>query len=162
MSSNGSKPVLALLPSYLAAIKHSVGTELFRSLYFHIDSQVVDVLDDGDLSCAHYLSSMMYMFGLIPERHTTVKSTIEDMQVAGWHRIPEPRPGAVIHWDFKKKDDGTQGAHHHLGFYIDAETAISNSSDTRIIVAHHPTYGSFENGEPRRDILAFYWHDSLM
>ncbi len=161
MSSSSNKPVLELLPSYLAAIENSVGSNLFRKLYFSIDGKVIDVLDDGDLSCAVFVSSILYLFNVITERHTTVKSTIEDIQKSGWYEIKKPKAGAIIHWGFKKKDDGTQGKHHHLGFFIDTENAVSNSSDTRVIARNHPTYGTFPNGEPRRDILAYYWHDTL-
>jgi hypothetical protein len=148
--------------SYLATIENSVGSGIFRTLYFTVDDgRTLDVLEDGDLACASFVSSILYLFDLIGERHTTVKATVADMQEQGWYALSEPRVGAVIHWGFKKKDDGTQGKHHHLGFYIDASTAVSNSSDTRVIASHHPTYGTFENGEPRRDILAYYWHEKL-
>ncbi|MBI2410001.1 hypothetical protein HYV30_03100 [Candidatus Kaiserbacteria bacterium] len=155
------KPKLEVFLSYLKMIENSVGSALFRNLYFTIGGKETDVLEDGDLSCATYVSSLLYLFGLIGERHTTVSGTVEDMEKSGWQKIDEPRIGAVILWGFKKKDDGTQGKHRHLGFYIDGETAISNSSDTRVIERHHPNYGTFPDGEVKRDILAYYWHAAL-
>ncbi len=162
MSSNETRPVLALLPSYLAAIRNSVGSNLFRNEYYLIEGKIIDVLDDGDLSCAVFVTAILYLFDLIGERHTTVKQTLLDLKASGWYEIKEPKAGAIIHWGFKKKDDGTQGKHHHVGFYIDSESAISNDSDTRVVVKHHPTYGTFESGETRRDILAYYWNDKLI
>lgn len=161
MSSKKTKPTLEFLPSYLAAIKNSVGSNLFRNLYYRIDHKTIDVLGDGDLSCAAFVSTILFIFGLIKKRHTTVKSTVKDMQKAGWYEIKKPKCGAVILWGFKKKDDGSQGKHRHVGFFINAKTAISNNSDTRIVAQHHPTFGIFPNKEPRRDILAYYWHNKL-
>ncbi len=155
------KPTFELPASYIATIKNSVGSQLFRNLYYRVHNEVRDVLDDGDLACAIYVSSLLYLFDLISERHTTVRSTVTDMLSAGWYEVPAPRVGAIIHWGFKKQDDGTQGKHHHLGFYINPETAVSNSSETRMIAAHHPTYGTLDTGEPRRDILTYYWHERL-
>lgn len=155
------KPPFDVSRSYLRTIENSVGSNLFRSLYYHIDGNSIDVLDDGDLSCATYVTSILYLFDLIKERHTTVNETVRDIEESGWYNITEPKKGAIILWGFKKKDDGTQGKHRHVGFYIDSDTAISNDSDTRVVIKHHPTYGTLPNGEARRDILAFYWHDAL-
>ena len=162
MSSSRGKSVLELLPSYLAAIENSVDSNLFRKLYYRIDGDnVIDVLDDGDLSCAVFVSSILYLFKLIKERHTTVKSTVEDMGTMGWYKIKRPKRGAIILWGYKKKSDGTLGKHRHLGFYINPKVAISNSSPKRMVAKHHFTFGISSNGKPRRDILAYYWNDKL-
>lgn len=156
-----TKPALDLFASYMAAVENSVGSNLFRNLYFKIKGESIDVLEDGDLSCAVFVTSLLYLFDLIEEKHTTVNGTIEDIEKFGWYKITEPKKGAIILWGFKKKDDGTQGKHRHVGFYIDEETAISNDSDSRVVWKHHPTYGTFPNGETKRDIQALYWHDKL-
>lgn len=158
---SSEKPKLDVFLSYITTIENSVGSDLFRNLYFRIGNETADVLEDGDLSCATYVTSILYLFGLITERHTTVASTIDDMAKSGWYEIKKPRKGAVTLWGFKKKDDGTQGKHRHVGFYIDTETAISNDSSTRVIARHHPTFGTFPSGEAKRDILAYYWNDAL-
>lgn len=155
------KPKLEIFHSYIRTIENSVDSNLFRNLYFRINHKVIDVLEDGDLSCANYVTAILYLFDLIKERHTTVVGTLKDMTKSGWYEIKKPRKGALILWDFKKKDDGTQGKHRHLGFYINNKAAISNSSSARVIERHHPTFGKFPNGEARRDILAYYWHDKL-
>ena len=155
------KPELAVFLSYLKTIENSIGSNLFRNLYFRIGDKTVDVLQDGDLSCATYVTSILYLFGLIKERHTTVAGTIEDILKSGWYEITEPRKGAIILWGYKKKDDGTQGKHKHVGFFIDSETAISNDSSMRVVARHHPTFGKFPDGEVRRNILVYYWNDTL-
>lgn len=152
---------LALYRSYLAAVENSVGSHLFRNQYYHIGRKVVDVLEDGDLSCAVYVTAVLYLFGLIKKRHTTVRGTIEDMEKSGWRKVRKPRPGAVILWDFKKNANSTKGKHRHVGFYINNKAAISSSSSKRMIARHHPTYGTLPSGEPCRDVLAYYWNDEL-
>lgn len=156
------KPKPEVFRSYIHAIENSVGSNLFRNLYFRINDKAVDVLEDGDLSCANYVTAILYLFDLIKKRHTTVTGTVEDILKSGWYEIKKPQKGALILWDFKKKSDGTQGKNRHVGFYIDKETAISNSSSKRIIARHHPTFGTFSNGKAKRDILAYYWHDNLI
>lgn len=155
------KPTLEVFRSYIRTVENSVGSNIFRNLYFRINGRAIDVLEDGDLSCANYVTAILYLFDLVGERHTTVVSTVEDLSKSGWYEIQKPRKGAVILWGYKKKDKGTQGKHRHVGFYIDKETAISNSSSKRIVARHHPTFGTFPNGEARRDILVYYWHDRL-
>jgi hypothetical protein len=155
------KPKLALLPSYQKAIENSVGTNLFRNLYYVINGRPLDVLDDGDLACATYVTSILYLFDLIKERHTTVVATIDDILKSGWFEIKRPKRGALILWGFKKKDDGTQGKHRHVGFYIDSKTAISNFAPKRKVMRHHLTFGKMKNREVRREILAYYWHKKL-
>jgi hypothetical protein len=156
-----AKPKPEVFLSYIRTIENSVSSNLFRNLYFRINNRVVDVLEDGDLSCANYVTAILYLFDLTKERHTTVLNTIEDIQKSNWYEIKKPRKGALILWDYKRKSDGTQGKNRHVGFYIAKETAISNSSSKRIIVRHHPTFGTFPNGKAKRDILAYYWHDNL-
>ena len=160
-SVSSEKPELALFRSYSKTIENSVGSNLFRNLYYRIGGETIDVLDDGDLSCAVYVTSVLYLFGLIKSRHTTVNGTIQDIEESGWYEIKEPRTGALMLWGYKKKDDGTQGKHRHVGFYIDSDTAVSNDSMVRIVARHHPTFGAFPNGEARRDVLAYYWNDKL-
>lgn len=161
MIGDASKPKLDLYRSYIAMIENSVGANLFRNLYFYVDGKSVDVLEDGDLSCAVYVTTILYTFGLIKERHATVNGTIEDIEKSGWYKINEPRKGTLILWGFKKKDDGTPGKHRHVGFYIDENTAISNDSDSRVVWRHHPTYGKLPSGETRCDVQAYYWNERL-
>ncbi len=154
-------PELDIFRSYLATIETSVGSNMFRHLYFSIDGEVQDMLEDGNLSCANYVSSVLLLSDLIQRRHVTVNGTLKDCIESGWHEILEPRKGALVLWDVENGNEGTQGKHRHVGFYIDGETAISNSSDERIIVRHHPTFGTLPNGEARRAVQAYYWHDKL-
>jgi hypothetical protein len=160
-SKSSGKPKLEVFRSYIRTIENSVGSNIFRNLFFRVDGRVIDVLEDGDLACANYATAILYLFDLVKQRHTTVTGTVEDLLRSGWYEINKPRKGAVILWGYKKRDDGTQGKHRHVGFYLNRETAISNDSLSRVIARHHPTFGTFSSGEAKRDILAYYWHEKL-
>lgn len=155
------KPELNIRASYLAMIKNSIGTKMFRNLYFKINGRSLDVLENGDLSCAVYVTSILYFLRLVKEPHTSVAGTVEDMKNSGWYKIKKPKPGAVILWDFKKLPNGKLGNHRHVGFYLNQKEAISNSSKKGRTHKHHINYGHLPNGKVKRDILGFYWHKRL-
>ena len=157
------KPELDTGASYLAMIKNSVGTKMFRNLYFKIKGKgrSLDVLENGDLSCAVYVTSILYLLRLIKEPHTTVRATVEDIEKSGWYKIKKPKPGAIILWDFKKLPGGKRSKHRHVGFYLNPKEAISNDPKSGQTAKHHLNYGYFPSGETKRDILGFYWHKRL-
>ena len=161
MSKEQKSPQLDRLSTLLSMIRNSEGCGMYRQRFYYVWGESMDVLFDGDVACAATVSPMLWAIGLMKEFHTKVSETIRDMEECGWHKIPHPRPGALIHWDFKKKGDGTLGVNHHLGFYLDEETAVSNDAVTGVLARHHPTFGEMPNGEPRREILAYYWHSWL-
>lgn len=148
------KSKLLIFDSYLATIKNSVGTKMFRNLFLNVNGKKTDVLKNGDLSCAYFVSSILYLFGLIKEKHATVDGSIKGMKRFGWKIIKKPKIGCVILWDLK---DG----HRHLGFYLGGKSAISHRPEKRVPVKHHWTYGVDKNGNPKRKILAFHWNDKL-
>ena len=100
------KPKLEIFTSYLKTIENSVDSNIFRNLYYKIGRKTIDVLDNGDLSCANYVTTILYIFDLIKDRHTTVIGTVDDMSESGWYQIKKPKKGAIILWGYKKKDDG--------------------------------------------------------
>jgi hypothetical protein len=149
----------AVFETYIAMIKNSVGSKIFRNAFFIINGKKMDVLRDGDLSCAVYVSSILRLVDLIPEAHATVKGTVKAMERAGWRPIKKPKIGSIIVWGpktFKKINE----AHSHIGFYIGNEKAISNSSKKRSPSIHHWTYGA-KQGKPIRKIETIYWHEKL-
>lgn len=153
-----AKPKFLLLKNYLTVVRGSVGSNLFRKLYYevhgstpswlapHFDKErkkrVVEILCDGDLSCAFFVSSILKIFSLIPEIHTTIRGTLENLMSAGWREIKRPRPGAIVVWGPKKSKNG--GVHKHIGFYLGAGTAVSNSSKKRSPRVHPWNYRPVE------------------
>jgi len=70
MNKQSVNPII--FDSYMAMIKNSVGTKMFRSFFAYVDGQRVDVMNDGDLSCAYYTSCILTIFNLLKHRHATV------------------------------------------------------------------------------------------
>ena len=149
--------------SYMAVIKNSVGTKMFRNFYAKINGQKKDVLENGELSCAFFASAILHLFQLIKEPHRTVVSTIKDMEESGWRKIKKIKQGSVLVWEnLESSDKGeVRKFHKHLGFYIGGEKAISNSSHLGMPKEHHLTYGA-RDGKPVRKIETIYWHKKLV
>ncbi len=145
-----------LLDSYLAVIKNSVGSRMFRNLYASVAGVTTDVSRDGQLSCAFFVSSVLTMLALAKSSHATVTSTIRDLRESGWQEVPingaEPLPGSVLVWE--KIDFGDNNLHGHIGFYIGNGTAISNDETTGVPAAH-PWLS------PKRKIEFIFWHPKL-
>ncbi len=130
---------------------------MFRS-YFVDD---VDVLKNGDLSCAFYVSSLLHIFGLIDRAHFTVDGTEFAMKNAGWVEIKKLKPGCVIFWEPIIQD----GNHHrHIGFYIGENQAISNRSSLQAVGEHALHYSGLDKDNKRKKakINRLYWHKSLV
>lgn len=142
--------------NYLTMIENAAKGEnwMFRNLYAEIDGKEVDITKDGRLSCAVFVSSILYLHKLIKDVHANVASTEKDMLSFGWKEVKELKPGAVLIWE--KKDFGSGGVHGHIGFFVGKEMAISNSSfDKGVPMKHHYTY----NGT--RKIEKILWHSAL-
>lgn len=156
-----ASPVV-LLPkeSYLAMIRNSVGTNLFRNLYAVIDGEKQDILKDSNLSCSFFVSSILHQFNLIALPHATVAGLERDMKSSGWRAVKTLRPGDILIWEpILQYADGKE--HSHVGFFIGNDNAISNSNQEKTPIEHHITFGIRPNGSPARVIIAIYTHDFL-
>lgn len=140
--------------TYLAVIRNSLGSGMFKQLFMRLNGKKTDIMRNGDLSCAYYTSAILALFGLIKEVHATVDSTIADMKRNGWVEIQQPKVGCVLVWQethFEKSGE----MHKHIGFYVGKGRAISNSDKKRVI-ADHP-YRIY-NG---RGLAQMLWHPNL-
>jgi len=146
-----------LKDSYLKIIKNSVGSKIFRSVYFNINGKKVDILKNGELSCAFFVSWILKNLGLIKQIHATVNGTVKDLKKSGWHRIKKPKIGSILIWEEKLIKNGK---HRHIGFYIDKDKAISNSYKKKIPAIHHWTFGT-KNGIPIRKVTEIWWNKVL-
>ena len=140
--------------SYLAMIEHAPGTEMFRTVIADVDGIEQDILRDGNVSCAYFVSSVLLLHGLIERVHATVESTTRDMQMSGWEKIARPRAGAVVVWKSRDYPDGEQ--HAHNGFVVGEDEAVSTDYEKKEVVRHAMT----ELNGPR-EIDAFFWHPML-
>lgn len=145
------------LKTFLTLVKKSAGTEMFRQIFAEVDGREVDITENGNLSCAFYVSGLLAIFGLIDKIHATVSGTRKAMEAAGWIETTEMMPGAVLVWD--KPQDGSHN-HQHIGFYLGEEQAISNIWQEGKPEIHHFTFG-LESAGTHRPIIAIYIHEKL-
>jgi hypothetical protein len=139
--------------TYLAMIQNSVGSKMFRAVYALIDKKKINIIENGRVACALYVSSLLVINKLIGEIHATVDSTIIALEKAGWEKISKPRIGCIIVWE--KVDFGKNDLHKHIGFYIGNQEAISNSSKKGYPVKHNVTFND------KRKIELLLWHPKL-
>ena len=125
---------------------------MFRNLYIVQNGNKSDATNDGELSCAFYVSGLLVIFKLIKNVHGTVASTQKDLEESGWIKVINPIPGNIIIWE---PMDNDQNVNEHIGFYIGREKAISNSSTKRKIIIHNWTYDN------TRKIKAIYSNPAL-
>lgn len=147
---------VVLLPSenYLAMIKNSIGSKQFQNLYALIDGDKKDITEGGYISCAYYVTSILVIFKLIDNPHSTVEGSVKALKNSGWDSIREPKIGSIVVWGPSPWSD--KSIHKHIGFYIGEGKAISNSSKKHVPHIHDLHYGK-EN----RPVEGFYWHPSL-
>jgi hypothetical protein len=108
--------------NYLATINALPDSQLFRHLYaVDEDGKEQDIADDGNLSCAYVVSTVVHVFGWIDRPHATVKSTVTALEKSGWRETKAPRPGDIVYWPLGETEN------EHIGFCIDDKTAISNN-----------------------------------
>lgn len=153
-----AKPVIAIdnLSTYLRMIRSSVGSRMFQRLYAKGPKR--DLLKGGRLACAFYVSSLLAARSLADGPHATVAGLVRDLERSGWRKISRPRIGCVLVWEEAEQVRGER--HRHIGFYLGRGRAVSNSSRRQVPVRHHWTYGQAD-GQPKRRVIAKYWHPSL-
>jgi len=159
------KVIPILFDTYIAVIKNSVGSKMFRNSYAKINNKKTDILQNGKLSCAFFASSILVLFKLIKEIHGTVDGTVGDLKQSGWKEISakggsasggkKPKIGSILVWE------KNHNSHKHIGFYIGNNKAISTSSIKKgRPLIHHWTYGIKRN-KPIRKVEAIFWNKKL-
>lgn len=139
-----------IIDTYLAVIKNSIGSNMFRNNYAKVDGDKKDIVEDGELSCAFYVSSILIISKLIKGIHATVSGTVRDMMSSGWIEIDEPKIGCVVVWE--KIEFENDGIHSHIGFYIGNDKAISNN---------YKSGQPYEHDYRFRKIEKILWHPNL-
>ena len=147
------KIILNIPDTYIAVVKNSVGSKIFRNLYAKVNGKKTDITRNGELSCAFYVSSVLLLFKFIKEGHATVDSTVKDLKKSGWEKIKKPKIGSVVIWE--KIDFSNGDFHKHIGFFIGNNRAISNISELGYPDEHHLT---FDN---KRKIELILWNPKL-
>ncbi len=157
------KVIPILFDTYMAVIKNSVDSKMFRNSYAKINGEKTDILRNGKVSCAFFVSSILALFPLFKlikyPPHGTVSGTIKDLGKSGWKKIKKPKIGSILVWE--KIDLGNKDFHKHTGFYIGNNKAISTSSSKKgRPIIHHWTYGIKRN-KPVRKVEAIFFNKKL-
>lgn len=130
--------------SLISVIKNSEKSQLFKHLYLTKHNKNIDILKNGRLSCAVFVTSVLKMFDLVQSRHATVSGAVQDLLISGWELTNAPQVGCVLVWESQKQ-------HKHIGFYLGKKIAMSNDSKLRHPIKHHWTYGQ-KNDQAQRKI----------
>ncbi len=140
--------------NYLENLASYEGSQSFRHVYAKLNGEEKDLTEDGNLSCAFFVScyllrftSKSLNFKLLDEIHLTVPSTVRDLKNCGWYEIKELKPGAITIWS---KSERTE--HPHIGFYLGDDKFISNNDVKKEIII---------SDEKERVIDFILWHDFL-
>lgn len=117
--------------SYIDAIKWSVWSQAYRHFWINKWWKDIDILQDGNLSCAYYVSNLLKQFNLIKAWSANTKSTIS-MLLEKWRYEIDNQTNAndipiwsviVRQWWY-----GNDGLHSHIWFFVWDENVISNDS----------------------------------
>lgn len=125
--------------TYLKCLHNAPGSRLFNSLIvqFKDSGTIKDILDDGEYSCAFFVSNILYLFKGITKPVATVDSLIKALlNDTRWSSVDPNgiQPGDVIIWRKMQFEDGSENA--HAGFALTTDTAVSTSSKEKIITEH--------------------------
>jgi len=142
--------------NYLTVIKNSANSKMFRHIYVLEDNKEKDILEDGQLSCAYYVSCILKLFNLINQEispHAVVGGLVKNMLNSGWKKTKELRTGNILLWEKRKYSNGK--SHYHLGFYLGEDKAISHRHEKRMPMIHHYTYKN------KRKIIKIFTHEII-
>lgn len=148
-----------VMKNYLNLIINSVNTNFFRNHFVEIDGQERDILEDGNISCAIFVSSILHLVGLIKRPHFTVKSTLKDIQESGWYEINDLKTGSLILWE-DLYFETVGNVHSHLGFYIGENKAVSNLFYKKSPQIHDINFAN-DKKIGFRKIAKIFWHPKL-
>lgn len=138
---DNGKPRIDRFRTYLALIRNAVGSRLFRNVYATWpDGRHEDLLRDGELSCAVFVSSILTLAGKLSRPHATVASTVKAMKAAGWVTVPvvERQEGDVLVWEAVIYANGE--AHQHIGFSLGNGRVVSTSMNEKAPIEHDETF----------------------
>lgn len=121
------------------SIENSVDTKLFNSLMvrYKDSGTIADILNDGEYSCAFFVSSLLTLFEAIEKPHATVanlkKTIVEDPK---WSEVERAlaKPGDVVFYEKTVFDNGS--AHEHVGFVVDTDSAVSTDYRQKNVARH--------------------------
>lgn len=145
-----NKPSVEILQqeTYLALIKNSLDSHLWKEMYASVNGIRQDIMRNGDLSCAFFVSSILKLCDLVPQLSVTVHGLVKQLETLGWPQVSETTPGDILIWETIIDERGEK--HSHVGFFIGDDQAISNNAKLGCPQEHHWTF------DDSRKVTAIY------
>lgn len=128
--------------TYIKLLENSPGTRMFNSAFvrFVDTGEKKDILNDGEFSCAFFVTSVLTQFGILEEPSATVATTKKKLLEKGWKTITDiPITGDVVFWEEKTFADRSKNT--HVGFAVSSTEAVSTSYKEKMVVRHDITFG---------------------
>ncbi len=138
--------------TYLKMIENSIENKLFNSIIIkEEDGSIKDLLNDGEYSCALFVSGILLLHSLVLKTRSTVNNLEKDLLESSLFQEVEDKtiqPGDILIWESVTYEDGSQN--RHIGFAISKEDAVSTNYIKKCVVKH-PIHKEVENtGEIRK------------
>lgn len=129
-------------------IENSIGSRLFSSLFvtFEDGGDTADILNDGELSCAFFVSSLLTLAGVMEKPCATVKKLTELITNDPlWVRVEEADAtvGDVVIYKKVIFEDETE--HAHIGLALNEDEVVSTSYEKKEVVRHPIDYRPIES-----------------
>jgi hypothetical protein len=124
----------------IALIENSVGSKTFNSLFVRLkkEGKIKDILENGEYSCAFFVSSLLYFTDMINKPRATVKSTeVFLTESEDWEKVnfEKRKEGDVVVWEKQIFPSGEE--HAHIGFVSEGEMAVSTNFKQKCVWKHH-------------------------
>ncbi len=140
----GSNIVKLQKKTCLKMIENSIGSKLFNSLFvkFKDTGKVADVLKNGELSCAFFVSGILTLCNYLDSPHATVKTTEKELIEIGCKKVKNSniKPADIIIWEKVLFPNGSK--HSHIGFALNKTQAVSTNYKKKKVIKHHITYNN--------------------
>lgn len=136
--------------TYIKLLENSPGTRMFNSAFvrFVDTGEKKDILNDGEYSCAFFVTGILSMFGILDEPSATVATTKKKLLEKAWTVVGgESVAGDVLFWEESMFEDGSLNM--HVGFALSATEAVSTSYKEKMVVRHDITF----NGTRKIDLV---------
>lgn len=131
---------------------------MFRNFYVTTTERgEFDAFNDGEYSCAFFVSSLLLIFKKINRIHGLVNSTVEDLKSSGWQLVQdEPKAGDILVWEAIVFEEGPI---EHIGFAIGGNRAVSTSWKQKSVVEHEINFGE-QNRKIEQIFRMENWEDN--
>lgn len=136
--------------TYLKMIENSIGTKIFNSIFAEVEGQEKDLLNDGEFSCAVFVSGILLLNQMLEKGRSTVDSLEKDLEESdSFEEIKsDPQPGDILFWEKVRYEDGSEN--RHVGFTLSNTEAVSTDYVPKQVIKH-PINKEIENsGETRK------------